>query len=98
MAKAYWITTYRSISKPEAVAAYARLAGPALMQAGGRFLARGMPAKAMENGVMQRTVIIEFDSVDRAVAAYSSPGYKKALAALGKGSADRDIRIVEAVE
>jgi uncharacterized protein (DUF1330 family) len=98
MPKAYWITTYRSISKPEAVAAYARLAGPALMQAGGRFLARGMPAKAMENGVIQRTVIIEFDSVDRAVAAYSSPGYKKALAALGKDSADRDIRIVEAIE
>lgn len=98
MAKAYWITTYRSISKPEAVAAYARLAGPALIQAGGRFLARGMPAKAMESGVIQRTVIIEFDSVDRAVAAYNSPGYKKALAALGKDAADRDIRIVEAVE
>lgn len=98
MAKAYWITTYRSISRPEAVAAYARLAGPALMQAGGRFLARGMPAKAMENGLMQRTVIIEFPNVERAVAAYNSPGYKKALAALGKDAADRDIRIVEAVE
>ena len=98
MAKAYWITTYRSISKPEAVAAYARLAGPALIAGGGRFLARGMPAKVMENGTQQRTVIIEFDSVDRAVAAYNSPGYKKALAALGKDAADRDIRIVEAVE
>ena len=98
MAKAYWITTYRSISKPESVAAYARLAGPALIQAGGRFIARGMPAKVMENGVQQRTVVIEFDSVDRAVAAYNSPGYKKALAALGKDSADRDIRIIEAVE
>jgi len=98
MAKAYWITTYRSIAKPEAVAAYARIAGPALLQAGGRFLARGIAAKAMENGIKQRTVIIEFDSVDRAVAAYNSPGYKKALAALGKDAADRDIRIVEAVE
>lgn len=98
MAKAYWITTYRSISRPEAVAAYARIAGPALMQAGGRFLARSMPAKVMENGIAQRTVIIEFDSVDRAVAAYNSPGYKKALAALGKDAADRDIRIVEGVE
>ena len=98
MAKAYWITTYRSISKPEAVQAYARIAGPALIQAGGRFLARGMAAKVMEQGIMQRTVIIEFDSVDRAVAAYNSPGYKKALAALGKDSCERDIRIVEAVE
>ena len=98
MAKAYWITTYRSIAKPEAVAAYARIAGPALLQAGGRFLARGIAARTMENGIKQRTVIIEFDSVDRAVAAYNSPGYKKALAALGKDLADRDIRIVEAVE
>ena len=98
MAKAYWITSYRSISKPEAVAAYARLAGPALIQAGGRFIVRGIPVKALENGVMQRTVIIEFDSVDRAVAAYNSPGYKKALAALGRDAADRDIRIVEGAE
>ena len=98
MAKAYWITTYRSIAKPESVAAYARIAGPALIQAGGRFLARGMAAKVMENGIKQRTVIIEFDSVDRAVAAYNSPGYKKALAALGKDAADRDIRIIEAVD
>jgi uncharacterized protein (DUF1330 family) len=98
MAKAYWITTYRSIAKPESVAAYARIAGPALIQAGGRFLVRGIAAKVMENGIKQRTVIIEFDNVDRAVAAYNSPGYKKALAALGKDAADRDIRIVEAVE
>jgi len=98
MAKAYWITTYRSIAKPESVSAYARIAGPALIQAGGRFLARGIAAKVMENGIKQRTVIIEFDSIDRAVAAYNSPGYKKALAALGKDAADRDIRIVEAVE
>src|SRR5262245_45193226 len=98
MAKAYWITTYRSISKPEAVQAYARIAGPALLQAGGRFLVRGVAAKVMEQGIMQRTVIIEFDSVDRAVAAYNSPGYKKALAALGKDSCERDIRIVEGVE
>ena len=98
MAKAYWITTYRSISKPEAVQAYARIAGPALLQAGGRFLARGVAVKVMEQGIAQRTVIIEFDSVERAVAAYNSPGYKKALAALGKDAADRDIRIVEGVE
>jgi uncharacterized protein (DUF1330 family) len=98
MAKAYWITSYRSIAKPDAVTAYAKLAGPALMEAGGRFLARGMAARVMENGIKQRTVIIEFDSIDRAVAAYNSPGYKKALAALGTDAADRDIRIVEAVD
>jgi len=98
MAKGYWITTYRSISNPDALAAYAKLAAPALTAAGGRFLARGTPAKAMEQGLMERTVLIEFPSVDQAVAAYNSPGYKEALAALGKNAAQRDIRIVEGLE
>src|ERR1700681_2605673 len=95
MAKAFWITTYRSISNPDALAAYAKLGAPALTAAGGRFLARGIPVKTMEQGLMERTVLIEFPSVEQAVAAYNSPGYKQALAALGKNAAARDIRIVE---
>lgn len=95
MAKAYWVATYRSISKPEALAAYAKLAGPALMAAGGRILARGEPAAIKEAGLKQRTVLIEFDSVDAALAAYNSPGYQDALRALGTGAVERDIRIVE---
>ena len=95
MAKAYWITAYRSIAKPDALQAYAKLAGPALTAAGGRFVCRGVPAKTMEQGLAQRTVLIEFDSVEQAVAAYNSAGYKEALKALGQGSAERDIRIVE---
>jgi uncharacterized protein (DUF1330 family) len=98
MPKAYWITTYRSISNPDALAAYAKLAGPALTAMGGRFIARGMPLKTMEQGLMQRTVVIEFPSVKAADAAYSSPGYKEALAALGTNAAERDIRVIEAVE
>jgi uncharacterized protein (DUF1330 family) len=95
--KAYWITTYRANPDPDALAAYARLAAPALQAQGGRFIVRGMPAHTMEQGLMQRTVIIEFDSVDNAFAAYNSPAYREALAALGNG-ADRDIRIVPAVD
>jgi uncharacterized protein (DUF1330 family) len=98
MAKAFWITTYRSISDPEALGAYAKLAAPALTAAGGRFLARGVPTKAMEQGLMERTVLIEFGSVEQAVAAYNSPGYKQALAALGKNAVERDIRIIEGLE
>jgi uncharacterized protein (DUF1330 family) len=97
MAKAYWISAYRSIRDPEALAAYARLAGPALQAAGGRFLARGLPAQVYESGVDQRTVLIEFDSVAQAIAAHDSPAYQQALRALGNG-ADRDLRIVEGVE
>jgi uncharacterized protein (DUF1330 family) len=94
MAKAYWIATYRSISNPDALAAYAKLAGPALAAAGGRFLARGNAAKAYEAGLPQRVVLIEFDSVDRAVAAHDSAEYQAALKVLGK-AVDRDLRIVE---
>jgi len=98
MPKAYWITAYRSISNPDALAAYAKLAAPALAAAGGRFLARGMPEKTMEQGLMQRTVLIEFDSLQKALAAYNSPGYKEALAALGKNAVERDMRIIEGME
>ena len=97
MAKAYWITTYRAINDPKAVAEYAKLAGPAISAAGGRFLVRGTPAKTLEAGIAQRTVVTEFDSVARAVAAYESPAYQAALKLLG-GTAVRDIRIVEAVD
>ena len=96
MAKAYWIAMYRAVKHPEKLAAYAKLAGPVLMAAGGRFLARGMPAKVYELGVKQRVVLIEFDSVERAIAAHDSDAYKAALKALGNG-AERDIRIVEGV-
>jgi len=97
MAKAYWISAYRTIRDPQALAAYAKLAGPALVAAGGRFLARSAPAHVYEGGLDQRIVLIEFDSVAQAIAAHDSPGYQQALRALGNG-ADRDIRIVEGVE
>lgn len=96
MPKAYWISTYRSISDAAAMAAYAKLAGPALQGAGGRFIVRGMPAMVYESGIKERSVLIEFDSVQQAIAAHDSPGYQEALAALGDG-AERDIRIVEGV-
>jgi len=69
MPKAYWISTYRSVNDAEKLAAYAKLAGPSIAAGGGRFLARGEPAKVYELGLMQRTVVIEFDSVAQAIAA-----------------------------
>ncbi|HEX6166685.1 MAG TPA: DUF1330 domain-containing protein [Acidimicrobiales bacterium] len=96
MAKAYWINTFRSVSDPDKLAAYIELAGPVMRSSGGRFLARGLPAAVFESGVVERTVIIEFDSVEAAVAAYESAGYQAALAALGDG-AERDLRVIEAL-
>jgi uncharacterized protein (DUF1330 family) len=94
MAKGYWITCYRSLKNPDALAAYAKLAGPAIQSHGGKFLARGTPSKTYEAGLNQRTVVIEFDSVAQAIAAHDSPGYQEALKALA-GGAERDMRIVE---
>ncbi len=96
MAKAYWINTFTTISDADRLAAYVELAGPAMRAAGGRFLARGNPAHAFESGTTERTTLIEFDSVEQAVAAYHSPDYQKALTALGDG-AEREIRIIEGV-
>ena len=98
MSKGYWITTYRSISNPEALAAYAKLAGPAIAASGGKFLVRGTPSKTYEAGLNQRTVVIEFPNLAAALAAHDTPGYAEALKALGKGAAERDMRVVEGAE
>jgi len=98
MAKAYWIAFYRSIKNPDALAAYAKLAGPAIQAAGGRFLARGGAAKAYEAGLNQRVVVIEFESVEKAIAAHDGAAYQDALKALGKDAVERDMRIVEGVQ
>ena len=94
MAKAYWIACYRSISNPEALAAYAKLAGPAIQTGGGKFLVRGTPAKTYEAGLNQRTIVIEFESVAKAIATHDSPAYQAALKVFGN-AAERDLRILE---
>jgi uncharacterized protein (DUF1330 family) len=96
MPKAYWIAMYRTISNPEALAEYGKLAKPAIEAAGGRFLARSLPAKTYEDGIHQRTVVIEFESVEQAIKAYESDAYKIARRKL-EGAVERDLRIVEGV-
>jgi uncharacterized protein (DUF1330 family) len=96
LAKTYWIGTYRAVTNPDKLAAYAKLAGPAITAGGGTFIVRGMPAKTYEAGLNQRTVVIAFDSLEQAVTAHDSPAYQAALEALGDG-AERDIRLVEGV-
>ena len=96
MPKGYMVSIYRSVSDPGALAEYAKLAGPALQEAGGRFVVRGSAAAVYENGLKQRIVIIEFESLAKATAAYESEKYQAALKVLGS-AADRDIRMVEGV-
>jgi uncharacterized protein (DUF1330 family) len=96
MPKGYCVVCYRSVKDPDKLAAYAKLAGPAIQGAGGRFLVRGVAAKTMEAGLALRTIVVEFESVDKAYAAYQTPAYKEALRALGD-AAERDMRFVEGV-
>ncbi len=96
MAKAYWVSCYRQIIDPQKLAAYAQLAGPAIEKGGGRFLARSVAAAAFEAGQRERTVLVEFDSVEQALAVHDSAAYQAALIALA-GGAVRDLRIVAGV-
>ena len=97
MPKAYWVICHRSTKSPERFAAFTKLAYPAIQAAGGRFLVRTSDvAKAYESGLYDRTVVIEFENLAKAKAAYDAPDYKEALQALGDG-AERDVRIVEGV-
>ena len=96
MGKGYVVVTYRKINDQEKWAAYAKLAVPAIQRAGGRFIVRASPSRVHELGMKERVVIVEFDSVHKAMAAHDSPGYQEALKALGDG-AERDLRIVEGV-
>lgn len=96
MPKAYWVVTYRSVKNPEAWQAYAKLAVPAINAAGGRFIVRSKPAKTYEAGINERVVLVEFDSLDKALAAHDTPGYREALKVLGTGNVERDMRVVEA--
>ena len=97
MKKGYWVVAYKSISDQSATKAYAELAVSAIESFGGRTLVRTSDkVRPHEAGLPQRTVIIEFDSYEKAQAAYDSEAYKKALRVLGSG-AERDFRIVEGV-
>ena len=94
MAKGYWITFYRSIKNPAALAEYAKLATTAILAGGGKFVARGVPVKVYEGGISERSVVIEFESVAKATATFEGPDYQ-AAAKLLVGDAERDIRILE---
>ena len=97
MAKGYWVSAYRTILDPEKLAAYNELAGPAVRTGGGRVLSRGEQVVARDAGIAERTVLIEFDSFERAVATYESEAYQQALVALSDG-VERDFRIIEGID
>jgi uncharacterized protein (DUF1330 family) len=97
MPKAYWISCYREVKDPAKLKAYAELAPKGTIPFGAKYLCRGLPQAVYEAGQKERIVVTEYPSLEKAIAAHDSPGYQKALEALGDGAV-RDIRIIEGEE
>jgi uncharacterized protein (DUF1330 family) len=98
MKKGYWVTVYRSIKDETALKEYGKLAIPAIQAGGGKALIRTSDAiEPHESGLKQRVVVMEFESFEKAKAAYHGAAYQAALKVLGS-AVDRDLRIVEGVE
>ena len=97
MPKGYWIITFRSVSDSAKLSRYMELAAPVLAAAGVKFVVRGVPVKAYEAGVVERTVVIEFESVAKAIEVYESAEYQESVAALA-GGAERDVRVIAGFE
>ena len=96
MKRGYWVVAYRAVSDERARQEYGKLAAAAIEADGGKVLISTADAEVREAGVKQRLVVVEFESLDKAIATYNSAAYQAALRVLG-GAAERDFRIVEGV-
>ena len=96
MNKILQVVIYKSVSNEKKLANYAELAGPAMIKAGAKFLARGLPVAVREAGEKTRTVVIEWENLEVANNAYNSEGYQKAMKALDNGAV-REFRYVELI-
>ena len=96
MNKILQVVIYKSVSNEKKLAKYAELAGPAMIKAGAKFLARGLPVAVREAGEKTRTVVIEWENLEVANNAYNSEGYQKAIKALDNGAV-REFRYVELI-
>jgi len=89
----YWVSAVRSLNDMEKFAAYQALSPAPIAEHGGKVLVAGVPELISGEGRKEITVVIEFPTLEAAVAAYESPGYQAACEALGDGLT-RDMRIV----
>ena len=96
MPRGYWVAK-ANITDSGKLARYGKQAEIAIEKYGGRFLVRGGRHETKEGANYSRNVVVEFDSYDKALTAYESEEYKKALQFL-KGGADRMYAVVEGYE
>ncbi|MDH5721194.1 MAG: DUF1330 domain-containing protein [Spirochaetia bacterium] len=96
MPKGYWVIVFHSIKDEQKLEAYKKLAGPVLQAQNAKYLVRGKPKKVYERGLIERAVVVEFESLNKAIDVYESSEYQAALKVLGDG-AERDVRIIEGI-
>jgi uncharacterized protein (DUF1330 family) len=90
---ALWIA-HVTVTDEDAYGQYAKLAGPAIADHGGKFLARGARFVQLEGGERPRNVVARFPSLEEAVACYNSPAYQEALSH-AKDASERELMVVE---
>ena len=76
---------------------YLELAGPAIKKFGGKFLVRGGKQQEKEGEGFERTVLVEFSSLDLARQCYESSDYAEALS-YSNQSSNRLVVLVEGTE
>lgn len=93
---ALWIA-HVTVTDADAYGKYAELAGPAIAQHGGEFIARGGRFVQLEGKERPRNVVARFPDVDSAVACHHSPEYQEALGH-ARGASERELMVVETSE
>ncbi len=96
MPKGYWIA-HVNVSNPDTYPDYVATAKPAFEEYGAKFLVRGGAYACVEGETGERHVIIEFDSMEKALACYNSEQYQKAIA-VRQSASTGTITIVEGVD
>ena len=97
MKKAYWVGVV-NLKNHDEYKKYADIVGPALAAAGAKILSRGGRIKNLEGATMNRIVVIEFPSMERAESFYQSDEYRNGLKYINSEVADRFLNIAEAVD
>jgi uncharacterized protein (DUF1330 family) len=96
MPKGYWIASI-AVKDPERYKDYVATAVPAYQRHGAKFLVRGGAVHMEEGAPRKRNVVIEFPSIEEAIACYNSPEYTAAKA-IRQSVSEGDIVIVEGFE
>jgi uncharacterized protein (DUF1330 family) len=92
MPKGYWIARL-DVTDAETYKAYVKANAEAFAKYGAKFLTRGGPFTALEGQNRSRNVVLEFESVETALACYHSPEYQRAFE-MRKNAAVADIVIM----